>query len=302
MNIQFDKDINLFRNLSDLQIIKKLPNYKRYYKPIFFNYFNELDFDICNIDSIHIVHNEISYGTTMHYIRDNQIYFTIELSDEIIPFVSNVQNSLDTFKAKSIIQHEICHCIEIKQLYDSHRLGSKNPLNKDFKINTTYNFLYEQAVNIWSEFFACYHNRKINEWHECPNIKEDIMQLDKWISATKYYLENHEDVQLCEDMLKFLHSFWYHIVSVIAVHLHNHESILIADYENTEHEYVSQYFKYIYQCFKSALESYPEWVSEDGYIRLGKSLMKILEFNQITYTSSDLSDNFIFKYYPESFL
>lgn len=155
--------------------------------------------------------------------------------------------------------------------------------------------MYEQAVNIWSEFFACYHNRKINEWHECPNVENDLKQLYKWISATKFYLEKHEDAKLSEDMLCFLHNFWYHMVSMIAIHMHNHENILIKDYENTEHEYVSHYFKYIYECFKLDLESYPAWLSEEGYIELGKALMKILEFIQITYSTKDLSDNFIFK-------
>lgn len=103
MNILFDKDINLFNNKSDLQIIKKLPNYKKYYKQIFLTYISEMHFNVHNIDSIHIIHNKTSYGTTKYCIRDNQIYFIIEISDDIIPYVSGVQNSLDTYKAKSIV-------------------------------------------------------------------------------------------------------------------------------------------------------------------------------------------------------
>ncbi len=294
MNILFDKDINLFEKKKDIQVIKKIPYYKKYYKPIFLSFFNELNFDIRNIDSIHIIHNKASYGTTKYYVKDNQIFFIIELSDDIIPFISNIQNSLDTFKAKSIVQHEICHCMEIKQLYDSNCLGNENPLNKNFEINTTYNYLYSEAVNIWSEFFACYHNRKINEWHECPNVEDDLIQLNKWISATKYYLDNHEDIQLCEDMLKFLHTFWYHMVSLIAVHLHNYEDMLINDYKSTEYNYIPEYFEFIYQYLKAYLDFYPTWLSEDNYIKFGKSLMKILELNLITYSTDDLLDNFIF--------
>lgn len=294
MNIQFDKDINLFENKNDLDIIKKLPSYKKYYKPIFIQYIQELNFDIQYIELIRIIHNKSSYGTTKHNIKDGQIIFIIELSDDIIPYVSNVQNSTDTFKSKSIVQHEICHCIEIKQLYDSNCLGNENPLNENFKINTTYNFLYEQAVNIWSEFFACYNNRKINEWHECPNVEEDLDQLNKWILATQYHLNNHNDVRLCEDMLKFLHTFWCHMVSLVAVHLHNSEDILIDDYKNSKYNYIPPYFEYIYQYFKINIEYYPTWLSEDNYINLGKSLLKVLDINQITYSTNDLSDNFIF--------
>ena len=294
MNIMFDKDINLFEKKNDLQVIKKLPYYKQYFKPIFLNYINELNFDIRKIDSIHIIHNKSSYGTTNHYVKDGQIYFTIELSDDIISYVSDIQNSTDTFKAKSIVQHEICHCIEIKQLYESNCLGIINPLSESFTINTTYNYLYSEAVNIWSEFFACYHNRKINEWHECPNVEDDLVQLNKWISATKYYLDKHNDIRLCEDMLKFLHTFWYHMVSIIAVHLHNHENILINDYKSTEYSCIPAYFEFIYQYLKAYLDFYPTWLSEDNYIKFGYALMKILELNHITYSTDDLSDNFIF--------
>lgn len=294
MNIVLDKDINLFNNKNDLQTIRKLPYYKKYYKPIFLKFINELHFNAQYIESIHIVHNKSSYGTTKHHIKDEQIYFIIELSDDIIPFVSNTQNSTDTFKAKSIVQHEICHCIEIKQLYDSKCLGIINPLSESFKINTTYNFLYNEAVNIWSEFFACYHNRKINEWHECPNIKDDLKQLNKWILATKYYLDTHKDIQLCEEMLKFLHEFWYHMVSLIAVHLHNNENILIDEYKNNEFKYFSEYFDYIYKYLQTTINLYPDWLSEENYINFGKVLMKILELNDITYSTDDLSDNFVF--------
>lgn len=294
MNILFDKNINLFKNKSDLDIIKKLPSYKKYYKPIFFQYIQELNFDIQYIESIRILHNKSSYGITKHNIKDGQISFIIEISDDIIPYVSNVQNSTDTFKAKSIVQHEIYHCIEIKQLYDSNALEIENPLNKNFKINTTYNFLYSEAVNIWSEFFACYNNRKINEWHECPNVEDDLEQLNKWVLATQYHLNTHNDVRLCEDMLGFLHTFWYHMVSLIAIHLHNYENILIEDYKNSKYKYIPQYFEYIYKYLKTNLKYYPTWLSENNYIDLGKSLLKILEINQITYSTNDLSDNFVF--------
>ncbi len=294
MNIIFDRNINLFENKNELQIIKSLPHYKKFYKPIFLKFINEFDFDIGNIDSIHIVHDKQSYGTTKHFIKDGKISFNIELSDDIIIYISDIQNSLDAFKAKSVFQHEICHCIEIRRLYENHYLEEPNPLDENFVINTTYSFLYEQAVKIWSEFFACYHNRKINEWHECPNVELDIIELNKWISATQYCLNNNKSIRLCEDMLSFLYDFWYHMVSVIAIYFHNKEDILINDYKNTKYNYVPEYFEFIYQCLKANLDFYPVWLSEENYIKFGKALMKILELNSITYSTDDLSDNFIF--------
>lgn len=65
-----------------------------------------------------------------------------------MPYVSNIQNSTDTFKAKSIVQHEICHCTEIKQLYDSKCLQKMlaSGLNKGF----THTKPIEQGVCISS--------------------------------------------------------------------------------------------------------------------------------------------------------
>jgi len=66
------------------------------------------------------------------------------------------------------------------------------------------------------------------------------------------------------------------MVSVIAVHLHNHEDILINDYKKEEYNFIDTYFDFIYQYLKANLDFYPIWLSESNYIKLGKALMKIL--------------------------
>ncbi len=294
MQINFDPNINLFKNKTKTQIINTIPSYKKLYKPIFNKFISEIDIDPKCIHSINIIRKKENYGIAEHFIQESRIYFNIKLADDVLLNIRHVQNSTETFMAKSIFQHELFHCVEIKYLYEKCVLQSPNPLDDSFGITTTYNFLYDEAVKLWSEFFACYHNRKINEWHECPDARVDINQLNKWISATKYYLDNHEDIRLCEDMLNFLHKFWYNMISLIAVHLHNHEKILIDDYKNTDYDYISVYFDFVYQYLKTNLDFYPVWLSEENYIKLGKALMKILEINNITYSTDDLSDNFIF--------
>ena len=282
MDIIFDKNIMQFKNKTEFQIISLIPKYRKYYKPIFLKFINELSFDSKFIESIHIIHNKKSYGTTIPKIQDGQILFEIELSDDILLYISEIQNSLETFKSKSIFQHEISHCIEIKTLYESKITNIHDILNKNLTINTTYDFLYSKAVAIWSEFFACYNNRKYNVWHEVSNGEDDITQLIKWIHATKYHLNTHEDVRLCEDMLIFLHNFWYNMISMIAIHLHNNEDIIINDYKNSSNQQIQIYFNYIYDIFKSHLNHYPYWLDEKHYLDLGKSLMKILEIYGIT--------------------
>ena len=96
-------------------------------------------------------------------------------------------------------------------------------------------------------------------------------------------------------MLLFLHKFWYNMVSMIAIHLHNNEDIVITDYVNSTDIRIQKYFHYLYDTLKVLIKYYPSWLSENQYIKLGKSLMKILEIYGITYSTDDLSDNFIFK-------
>ncbi len=287
--------IRLFKRKTDTQIIKSIPQYKQYYKPKFLSLINELSFNENDIKQIHIIHNKPSYGTTIPIVEDGKLQFIIELSDDILIYISNTQNSLEKLKSKSVFQHEICHCIEIKNLFDKSILNVPKLFDDKIPINTTYNFIYSEAVNIWSEFFACYHNRIYNEWHEIPDVKLDIKQLLKWIDATIYLLNDNVDIRLCEDMMKFMHEFWYHMVSLIAIHLHNNKNLLIDDYLTSGNPTITKYFHYIYNYLKTNIEFYPHWLSEDNYIKFGKALMKILELNGITYSTNDLSDNFIFK-------
>ena len=295
MKIQFDKNINLFKNKSNAQIIKSIPSYKKYYKQIFISLINELNFDDKLIDCIHIVHDKKSYGTTTPFIDGDKLLFLIEFSDDVILYLStSTPNSLEAFKSKSIFQHEICHCIEINHLYNTKDINMDIIFDNTIKLNSTYKFILHESIIIWSEFFACYTNCKFNEWHEIPNGEEDIIQLIKWIEVTKRCLDIDNDVKLHKDMIAFLHKFWYNMVSMIAIHLHNNEDVIVDDYRNSTNQYIREYFNYIYNIFKIHINHYPEWISESNYISLGKSLMKILEINGITYSTEDLSDNFIF--------
>lgn len=298
MELQFDKDIILFRNLKPIEIIKKNPLYRLFYKPILENWILETGFNTNKINKIHIIHNKTSYGTAIPNIINK--CFDIEISDEILLYVSKNQDSTETFKSKSVFQHEIFHCIEMDALLSSNALTDDwNVFQEDFHVNTTKNFLVDESIKLWSEFYACYNNFKINFWHEVPNIGIDIKQIDKWIKATHTYIKNSktEDIKLCEDMLKDIHKFWYDMVSIIAVYIQNKEPLLKKEFSDMYNEfpYLEKYFDLVYTHLNKLIQTYPMWISEKEYITFGKILFQILDMNNIVFSTEDLSDNFIFK-------
>lgn len=296
MEIQFNKDIDLFKGKTTIEIKKKMPLYRKHFKPIFQKWILEVDFDIENISTIKIIHNKKTYGTTIYKNINNKAKFDIELDDKVIVFVSEIQNSTETFKAKAIFQHEIFHCKEI--INSKNRIGDINPYNENFSITTTYNFLYDNAVKLWSEFYACYYNFQINLWHEIPYIKNDVIKMDRWINAIKIYSHqsNKSEIQLSKEVLQCLYKFWYHTVSLLAVYIQNNEHLIIKEFEDCfmDYPYLKQYINDIKQYLIFLLNSYPDWVSESIYIVFGKKLMSILTINEIDFSTSDMHDNFFF--------
>lgn len=300
MQIIFNPNINLFKNKKHSQIINMIPKYKRFYKPIFSKFILEVGIEEKCIHSISIIPDKSSYGTTRHFYKDGSIYFDIELSDEIIPYISFSQNSTETFKAKSIFQHELFHCKEIKYIYENHIFYSTNPLDQEFEITSTYNFLFDEAVKLWSEFYAFYNNRSINWWHEVPDVRIDIKEVEKWFLASYKIARDSEnsEIKICKDMFKTIHSFWYNMVSMIALHMQSEEDILIEDFNNSEIPFIKAYFQCVYDFLKVYNEFYPDWLSEEKYIKFGKVLMSIMKFYHLDFSTDDLSDNFILKYVP----
>lgn len=299
MQIHLNPNINLFKNKTKTEIFKLMPKYKKYYKPIFQKFISEINIDIECINSISVmpIADKASYGVTRHFIKDGDIYFNIEISDDVLIYIKYIQDSTEAFKAKSVFQHELFHCVEIKYLYENKKLKSPYPLEDNFEITTTYNFLYDESVKLWSEFYAFYNNRSINWWHEVPDIRIDIKEIHKWLLATREVAMNKKssEVKMCADMFNSLHEFWYNMISLSALHMQSGENILINDYLKAEIPYIQIYFQTIYDYLKTNITFYPMWLSEENYIKLGRMLMLITRFYGLDFSTEDLSDNFVLK-------
>lgn len=298
MQIILSRNINLFKNKNDLEYIQKIKYYKKYFKPIFLKWINEVGINTDLIVSIVFVANKSSLGSTIYHIENNIINFSIELTDDIIPYICEKQTKTDEYKAKSIFQHELFHCVEIFNLYTSQKLIGLNPFDNNFQITTTYNYLYYNAINLWSEFFACYNNYKINKWHQIPYLKADFEQLDKWMKAIVISIEKSEtkNLKLITDIFDSLHTVWYNMISLMAVYMQNKEPILLKEFQEcySDYTYSQDYFESIYNYLTKLIVSYPNWISENSYIEFGKMLLSVFEMNNITYSTDNLSDNFVF--------
>ena len=70
MEIVLNRNINLFKNKSDLEYIKSVKKYKNHFKPILTNWIDEVGFDKNLIYSITFIANKSSYGTTLPNINN----------------------------------------------------------------------------------------------------------------------------------------------------------------------------------------------------------------------------------------
>ncbi len=296
MKISISFDSHIFKNKSKTQIIHSIKDIKNYYKSILINFVKETNFNPEYIDAVIFEKNMTNYGYVEAITNDKNTNFQIHLDDMILLDLTLNPNSTETFMAKSIFQHEIFHCIEIKYLWDNNILPSPNPLDDNFTITTTYNFLYDEAVKIWSEIYAVYNNRKINVMHDMPDVRIDIQNIQLWLSKIKENALKSVDnkIELPSELLQSLHSFWYHLVSMIALYIESGDQILIDDYKNSD-DIICSYFDILYNYIKININAYPAWLSEENYLKFGKILMSIISYYDLDFATEDLSDIFILK-------
>lgn len=298
--MQIDISFNscIFKNKTKPQIIHLIKDIKMYYKSILIRFIKETNFPFESIDTITFKPNMTNYGYVETVDNDKDIKFNIYVDDSILPDLSLNPNSTETFMAKSVVQHEIFHCMEIKYLYDEHILHSPNPLDNNFEITTTYNFLYDEAVKLWSEIYAVYNNRKINVMHEVPDVRSDIQSVQLWLLklAENTLKRSDKKIKLPLEALKVLHEFWYHLVSMIALHIESNDQILIDDYKNSN-DIISSYFDFVYSYIKINIDAYPIWLNEENYIKFGKCLMSIISYYGLKFSTEDLSDNFMLEFH-----
>ena len=225
------------------------------------------------------------------------VRFQIIISDEIFRHLSEYPDTTEKYMTKSIFQHELFHCKEIEILVNGNFMSNYQKLFSNIEIKTAYDFMLVSAIKVWSEFYSCYQNFKINKWNSVPCLENEFLLIDNKIHYLKYRMEKDKKLKIAitKNFCNIMFYFWYHMISIIAVYLQEQEKIVIEDFylHENEYPYLSKYFEFICDKLSEYMRNYPKWLSEDGYIQFAKDLLYIFEMNGLTFKNEDIHEGLI---------
>lgn len=256
-----------------------------------------LDFDLIKRIQIVIYDKSYAYMGKINPITINrEMFFELILQQAVLnDLLSEDENKIKV--SQNIILHELFHCKEMitTSLYvDFHKLYFHTP------ITTTRLLLLDTAVQQWSEYYAYYHSSKTYE--------RDIIISDYISSANASLKVLHDKLIETHNMseIQILYSFITNLIDFIHICI-----ILIANYNATYNKKYKKefdsikrsgiygtyypYLKDLLHYMNDLLTSYPKWVSESAFIELGYKLFSFIHINKLTFTTNDLSDNFMLK-------
>lgn len=232
--------------------------------------------------------NPITINDTLHF----ELFIQQNVLNNLLS-----ENADKVIFSQNVIQHELYHCKEmsITSAYiDWHTLYFLSTMT------TTKSLLLDTAVHQWSEYYAYYNSSK--------NYERDIKIIDYMSSANAslkvLYNKLIENPNMSE--IQIINSFITNIISFIHISI-----TLIAHYNSThskkymkELDYIrrstqySEYYSYLKDLsyyMHSLYITYPKWVSEDAFVELAYKLFSFIHINNLTYSTKDLLDNFMFK-------
>lgn len=255
--------------------------------------FKDVSFD--NIDKIHItiIDNAIKWlGKVVPSRLNDNLVFELFIQNSVIDDLFSGDENKILF-AKSIILHELYH---IKELTLTNKIIDIMPIysiKKDCTMSLLLNLGYMQ----WSEYYAHFNSAK--HYHSSTNIADSIYQSEISLTALKHQLDNESQVIMPEFMYDNINDFISKTIKLAAIYNQTHDDHFLEPIHEYNHRKLYQYhYKYIYTIISymdKFYQTYPSWISEKSFLEIGKKLFSIINDYDITYSTSDLSDNFIFK-------
>lgn len=253
--------------------------------------FDNLSFKDINKIDIVMPNSDFCGKIDPFYISDNLLFNFL--------FDQNVVNNLQSSdmeirdKAISIILHELYHYKEITLTANN---INYHKLIFDNNYYNTYTMVLALGYKQWSEYYAYYNSAKF--------YQRDII-FDNVIKQSWTTLQAMRDMLLKNDTVQMPFQFYLNIKNFIS-----NAIMFVAQYNNSlnpkylqliqqykNNTYYSKHYEYIMDLIEymySLYNSYPTWISESKFIQIGKYLLNILQRYDITYSTNDLLDNFIF--------
>lgn len=254
--------------------------------------FKDITFD--NITKIHltIMDNNIEWlGMTIPNISNNNLVFELYVQDTIIDDLFSKDEDKCMF-SKSVILHELYH---IKELVKTNNIIDIMPIY-NIKKDCTRSMLINLGYRQWTEYYAHFNSAK----YYCSNttLSNVIYQSEITLSLIKQTIVDESQVQLFEFMYNNIAEFIATSIKFIAIYNESQDISYLKSLRKYEQNdlYINHY-NYIHKIIPYMDElyhTYPTWVSEEKFLEIGKTLFSIIHEYGITYSTPDLSDNFIF--------
>lgn len=247
-----------------------------------------------NIIKVHITVRDDNIewlGKIIPSSSNNDIDFELFLQNSVINDLLSNDSSKSLF-AKSIILHELYH---LKEITFTDKFLNIMPIYNIVKDCTRSMFIY-LGYTQWSEYYSHYNSSKY--YYSLPELSDCINQSEISLTVLKQTLDNESQVQLSEFMYNNIKSFIAKAIKFSAIYNQSRddsllESIKIYKYEKLYLPHYNFILKII-PYMDTLYQTYPNWISEEQFLTIGKELFSIIHDYNMTYSTSDLSDNFIF--------
>lgn len=222
----------------------------------------------------------------------DQLKFRIYLSDSLIKTTDDGYNEL-----LSTFQHELFHCEEMIKTSLSMGIDNYLTFRKKKEIVTWKQFIIDLGYSKFSEYYAYYNNCREYDVHDV---------FENW----------EERINMCNKTLMFMVSSlqWGGTMDSLAYRsgLNDIKNIINATVAHAAYYAVTNDYKYIkvfedikeinkpiydyFQIVQSYLlmkyDEYPKWINNgDGFIEIGKELLRIFEFYGLKYFDNDINEN-----------
>lgn len=222
---------------------------------------------------------------------ENQLCFEILLQKDII---DNLQSSDYTKaqKSKSVIMHELFHCIEMAT--SSNNIEDWRNLYFHLPITTTRLLFLDTALHQWSEYYAYYNSAKIAE--RKVELSQKICTVDACNTVLYQEIQNNNlpNIQIPPTFHENYISFIHLCIQLVAHYNSTHNKIYIQEINqysrSSLYQYYYPYIKDLANYMDNLYQTYPNWISEGALIELGYKLFSFIKIHNLWFTTSDLSD------------
>jgi len=246
-----------------------------------------------NIVKIHltVMDNNIEWlGMIVPNTLNNELIFELYIQNTIIDNLFSSDEDKFIF-AKSVILHELYH---IKEMITTNKIIEIMPIyniQKDCTRSMLINLGYRQ----WTEYYAHYNSAKY--YYLYTTLDDVIYQSEITLTLIKELLNKEKQIQLFQYMYENIAKFISTSIKFIAIYNASQNISYVESVKKYgQSNFYIHHYEYIHKIIPymdNLYQTYPNWVSEEKFLEIGKTLFSIIHNYGITYSTFDLSDNFI---------